>query len=99
MVYVGTHKLHPEVSPPFLLLLNGSRAMDKYIAWPSRVPLGLLERYGYVVFTCVATDLFSQLRQLIPKTATLMRVSIRDNGISFETNQVDCRNCVEKQKH
>ena len=34
----------------------------------------------------VAKDLFSQLRQLMPKTATLMRVSIRDNGISFETN-------------
>ena len=57
---------------------------------PSRVSLGLPERYGYVfIFTCVATDLFSQLRQLMPKTATLMRVSIKDKGISFDTNQVD----------
>ena len=40
-------------------------------------------------FNMVAKDLFSQLRQLMPKTATLMRVSIRDNSISFETNQVD----------
>ena len=37
----------------------------------------------------VAKDLISQLWQLMPKTATLTRVSIKDNGISFETNQVD----------
>ena len=46
-----------------------------------------------------AKDLISQLRQRMPKTATLMRVSIRDKGISFESNQVDYALGVEKQKH
>ena len=97
---LGHTKYTLRSAPPFLLLLNGSRAMDTYTAWPSRLSLGLLERYGYVfVFTCVATDLLSQLRQLMPKTATLMRVSLRDNGISFETNQLSIVNYVERQKH
>ena len=70
---------------------NGSRIIKTYPTWPSWVTSGLLERYGYAfILTCVVKDLFSQLWQLMPKTATLMRVSIRDNGISFETNQVDC---------
>ena len=98
----GTHNLQPEVSPFLETLLNDSKVTDTPFS-PDMIVECVFSFASTVTdtyYTNVDTeDLFSQLQQLIPKTATLMRVSIRDNGISFETNQVHFRHDVEKHKH